>query len=155
MDSSKKDDVSRRNFLSTTLMGVGLVASYGVTTFYAANFIAPEDKKKIYRSLYVAPEKSVPVGKSIDFEDLKGRKIAITNTGDGFKALSTSCTHLGCQVHWENEKNAFYCPCHEGYFDSDGNVTKGPPPAPLAKYDVEIIDGNIFVKVEEVYNAIS
>ncbi len=150
MDNSEKDKNSRRDFLSSALMGVGLVASYGVATYYATQFVSPESKEKVFRSIYVSPEKDIPVGVSKTITDLKGRKISITNTGSGYTALSTVCTHLGCKVHWEGSKNAFYCPCHEGYFDSDGNVTQGPPPRPLEKYEVDLVDGNIFVKIEEV-----
>ena len=42
-------------------------------------------------------------------------------------ALSSTCPHLGCQVHWEGHNNRFFCPCHNGVFDPNGIATGGPP----------------------------
>jgi len=55
-----------------------------------------------------------------------------------FKALSLVCTHMACIVSWNAEKKEFYCPCHEGFFDGEGKVLSGPPPAPLEKWRVEV-----------------
>ncbi|MDZ8050210.1 MAG: Rieske 2Fe-2S domain-containing protein [Aulosira sp. ZfuVER01] len=41
-------------------------------------------------------------------------------------AISPICTHLGCTVEWNNEKNHFICPCHGSQYDSMGRVTHGP-----------------------------
>ena len=30
----------------------------------------------------------------------------------GFRALSRTCTHLGCTVPWVAKENKFICPCH-------------------------------------------
>jgi Rieske Fe-S protein len=43
------------------------------------------------------------------------------------RALSATCTHLGCQVRWDASTTHFRCPCHGGVFDAQGNVVSGPP----------------------------
>lgn len=53
-------------------------------------------------------------------------------------AFSAVCTHLGCIVKWEKNKEEFLCPCHGGRFDANGAVLGGPVPAPLKKYKVNI-----------------
>ena len=51
--------------------------------------------------------------------------IAVKRTGPtSFAAISTVCTHLGCEVNIAN--NALDCPCHRSRFDSDGKQTKLP-----------------------------
>jgi Rieske Fe-S protein len=58
--------------------------------------------------------------------------------GRGVKALSATCTHLGCQVHWDADAKHFLCPCHGGTYDAAGQVTGGPPPRPLDAIDVRV-----------------
>jgi menaquinol-cytochrome c reductase iron-sulfur subunit len=53
-------------------------------------------------------------------------------------ALSATCTHLGCQVHWDSETTKFRCPCHGGVFDTQGNVVSGPPPRALDRVEARI-----------------
>jgi Rieske Fe-S protein len=53
-------------------------------------------------------------------------------------ALSATCTHLGCQVHWDAREKHFLCPCHGGVYDSAGKVLAGPPPRPLDSVDARV-----------------
>jgi Rieske Fe-S protein len=63
-----------------------------------------------------------------------------------FAAYSQSCTHLMCPVHYQHEKQQFYCPCHEGFFSAqDGRVLAGPPPRALPRYPLQIRDGEIWI----------
>lgn len=62
--------------------------------------------------------------------------INIIHTSSGFIAISAICTHQGCTVTYQSSANDFYCPCHGGKFDINGNVTGGPPPSSLKKYTV-------------------
>lgn len=57
----------------------------------------------------------------------------VMRSEEGFLVMSLVCTHLGCIVEWQPEKQRFYCPCHAGTFDKTGRVTGGPPPAPLER----------------------
>ena len=62
-------------------------------------------------------------------------------------ALSSTCTHLGCRVAWDAEAAVLKCPCHGGRFDSNGAVTAGPPPAPLARFPTRIESGQVMVEL--------
>jgi menaquinol-cytochrome c reductase iron-sulfur subunit len=62
----------------------------------------------------------------------------LTDNGRDYIAMSNICTHLGCRVRWIEERQQFFCPCHNGVFDRDGNVVSGPPPRPLDRYDVRV-----------------
>jgi quinol---cytochrome c reductase iron-sulfur subunit, bacillus type len=53
------------------------------------------------------------------------------------------CTHLGCAYAWNQSNRDFECPCHGGKFDENGNRIAGPPPRPLDRYQVKIVNGEI------------
>lgn len=66
-----------------------------------------------------------------------------------FKVLSNVCTHLGCRVAWNDDENAYICPCHDAAFNATGDVLAGPPPRPLETYEFKIEDGKVFVHIQE------
>jgi menaquinol-cytochrome c reductase iron-sulfur subunit len=68
----------------------------------------------------------------------------------GIFALSNICTHLGCGVRWDTDRNAFTCPCHNGVFDRMGNVVSGPPPRSLNRLKTKIAAGRIHILIPEV-----
>jgi len=63
------------------------------------------------------------------------------------KVLSNICTHANCAVRWEREKQAFFCPCHDGYFAIDGSVKAGPPPRPLQEFPHKVENNFLFVRL--------
>jgi len=67
--------------------------------------------------------------------------------GGELRAFSQRCTHLGCVVFWQNDKDRLYCPCHEGVFDpATGEPTAGPPERRLGRIDVEIRGRTVWAK---------
>lgn len=60
-------------------------------------------------------------------------------------AISATCTHLGCVVNWDEERNAFICPCHSGLYNPKGIVISGPPPAPLWRHKIKEEEGIILL----------
>jgi len=84
------------------------------------------------------PLSEIPEGGALPFQ-FGGAPGLLFRGDDGtFKAFSLVCTHLACTVSWNAEKKEFYCPCHEGFFDAEGKVISGPPPAPLERWKVEV-----------------
>jgi cytochrome b6-f complex iron-sulfur subunit len=74
-----------------------------------------------------------------------GKAVGVIRTGDGFRAFSLVCTHLGCIVGWNSGKREFECPCHAARFDAEGRVVAGPPPKPLPQYGVSVVQGEVIV----------
>ncbi len=76
-----------------------------------------------------------------------------SGTDMGFVAYSSTCTHLGCQVYFSRGRTpagdfpegVVYCPCHQGAFDPfrSAKVVYGPPPAPLPKVPLRVVDGRL------------
>ena len=75
--------------------------------------------------------------------------VFLVRDGDRVRALSATCTHLGCQVRWDREKSRFLCPCHGGAYDAQGRVIAGPPPRPLETIEarVDAADDSVLVRV--------
>ncbi|MEA3479366.1 MAG: Rieske (2Fe-2S) protein [Bacteroidota bacterium] len=67
---------------------------------------------------------------------VKEGNVIVINTGDGFIALSSICTHQGCSVSYDKDANELPCPCHGSVFSTSGSVLQGPAEAPLKKYEV-------------------
>jgi cytochrome b6-f complex iron-sulfur subunit len=136
---------TRRDFiklLNRSLAATGLAALLGPTVAY---FYPPELEETPSEPILVAPESELLPGqsKTVKF----GRYPAIViNTQNGLKAYSAVCTHFACIVMWDPEINQIACPCHAGYFDpEDGSVISGPPPTPLEKLNLEIVEGDIYI----------
>jgi glycine/D-amino acid oxidase-like deaminating enzyme/nitrite reductase/ring-hydroxylating ferredoxin subunit len=62
-----------------------------------------------------------------DIVELDGEKVAGHRRDDGtLVAVSSTCTHLGCQVNWNRAERSWDCPCHGSRFAPDGSVLHGP-----------------------------
>jgi len=64
--------------------------------------------------------------------------IFIDREGDGYRAMSSICAHLGCRVKWVKDDHQYLCPCHGGVYDREGRVVSGPPPRPLDRLNVRL-----------------
>lgn len=66
---------------------------------------------------------------------------------DEVRALSSTCTHLGCRVSWDSSTEQLRCPCHGGVYDRTGAVVAGPPPAPLDTLPTRLDGDQVLVRV--------
>jgi Rieske Fe-S protein len=149
----------RRKFLtaaSHTAMAGGLVAGYGTFFAFAGRFLYPaREPDKAW--MFAAEVAQIPVGTSRGFRLPSGASVVIARQGESptvesFLALSSTCPHLGCQVHWEQVNNRFFCPCHNGVFSPDGTGIGGPPGdagQSLPSYPLKVEDGLLFIEVDQ------
>ena len=137
--------MDRRNAIKNVLTFVPLGVGFAGITAMGVRFITPK-KRDVMRRIFALNLDELPINATRKYKDLRGADLIIVRTGErDVKAMSTVCTHLGCTVYWEKDKKEFYCPCHQGRFDQDGNVVSGPPPRALDSYKVEIQDKNVFI----------
>lgn len=85
----------------------------------------------------------MPPGEALRFSDAQGNPAWLVHETSGdFRAFSAVCTHAGCVV--DISGGEFVCPCHGGsYSVTSGQVLGGPPPQPLQRLDVRVIDGDV------------
>jgi nitrite reductase/ring-hydroxylating ferredoxin subunit len=50
----------------------------------------------------------------------------VVNDGGEVRALSSTCTHLGCTLHYRPDWPDLRCPCHGASFDLRGELANGP-----------------------------
>ncbi|MDQ3724916.1 MAG: FAD-dependent oxidoreductase [Actinomycetota bacterium] len=66
-----------------------------------------------------------------------GEKVAGHRRDDGtLVAVSTRCTHLGCQLNWNTAECCWDCPCHGSRFSPEGKVLQGPAVRELERKQV-------------------
>ena len=63
-----------------------------------------------------------------------------------FQVFAVNCAHLGCPVRWFAQSRLFMCPCHGGVYYEDGSRASGPPPRGLFEYELQIRDGQLYVR---------
>jgi len=69
-----------------------------------------------------------------------GNGVAVGRDSGGVYALSTVCTHAGCDMsrYGSVSSSGMYCSCHGSRFDTNGNVTRGPASRAENHYQVAI-----------------
>lgn len=153
--------VSRRQFLSYTLTGVGGFMAAGMLMPMVRFALDPVLQQHdggdfVPTSQKIADITETPVKVDFTFEQVDAwYKADVTNTawvykdGDKIIAISPVCKHLGCMVDWEHKdghKNQFYCPCHAGRYEKNGaNIAGTPPLGPLDEYEVQEKDGYLLL----------
>lgn len=59
--------------------------------------------------------------------NIDNKKEAVYRDDEGrTHAISPFCTHMNCQVNWNNAERTWDCPCHGSRFDKNGKVIHGP-----------------------------
>jgi cytochrome b6-f complex iron-sulfur subunit len=144
--STSESGSSRRNFLRTLWIGLGILALAEFVGICAA-FLKPRKppvKEGDFGNLIEAGQ-----AESFDPNSVTAfvqRRFYLSRLKDGgFLAISRKCSHLGCTLQWNSEKKQFICPCHASTFDITGDVISPPAPRALDLYEAYIENGIVKV----------
>jgi Rieske Fe-S protein len=155
------DQADRRQFLdnaSSAAMTVGLTGGNGTFAVWAGRYLFPPGTR--ISRVFVCKAEAIAPGGSRSFDSPAGVKVTVTRRADGplggqpsaeqYLALSSTCPHLGCRVHWEPHNDRFFCPCHNGVFDPAGKAVSGPPAdagQSLPEYRLVVENGLLFIEM--------
>jgi len=157
---TEEDQLSRRSFLSIATWAIGGFMGIVLAIPALAYIIGPSlQRTKSENWVRLGSTSKVEIGTPSLFKTVVENQTGwivseaeisayvITENGRDFSALSNICTHLGCRVRWIPESEQFFCPCHNGVFDSQGLVISGPPPRPLDRYETRVENDQLFILV--------
>jgi len=122
--------VNRRSFLSIASLGT-FFAAIGTAIVGILRLPNPAVLPGPVRRFNLGPPEQFAVGTETAFAD---QNLVLFRDDEGFYAITSTCTHLGCTV--ARSKEGFACPCHGSRFDSRGRVIGGPAPRPLPWLEV-------------------
>lgn len=139
---------SRRSFLNLIWSALVFVVSLEIVWVVISFLRPPKQISKtgaLETRILCGPVKNFQKASVTAF--VRGRFYLCRLADGGFLALSRRCTHLGCTVPWDEEKQAFTCPCHASTFDITGAVISSPAPRALDLFAVEIENDVVSVDI--------
>ena len=135
--------LKRRSFLSLASMG-GFLAALGTAVAGILRLPNPAVLPGPVRRFKLGAPEEFAAGSETAFAD---QNLVLFHDAQGFFAISTTCTHLGCAV--ARNKGGFACPCHGSRFDDAGKVVGGPAPRPLPWLEISrAADGTLVVNAD-------
>ncbi len=136
----------KRRRVIEILLGGGLLASFASFIYPVLRYLVPPAVADLGGDEVVAAklaELKPNSGKIFRFGSRPG--LLIMTSDDTYRALSATCTHLGCTVQYRSDLHEIWCPCHNGIYDLNGRNISGPPPRPLDVFDVHVRGDEIVV----------
>jgi cytochrome b6-f complex iron-sulfur subunit len=137
------ESANRRKFLVASIVAVS-TAAMGVILYPVYQYLAPR-KETDNGGKISFPESEIPAGGAKFFQFRGETGVIVRKSSGELIALSAVCTHLGCIVQWQSDKQDFLCPCHAGRYTTEGEVISGPPPRPLSKLPFTVSNGTVTV----------
>ncbi len=129
-------NTARRRMIEIFLGG-GLIASFMSFLYPVLRYLIPPPVADLGAEEIVAAkltELKPNSGKIFRFGNRPG--LLVMNADGTYRALSATCTHLGCTVQYRSDLRQIWCACHNGIYDLNGRNVSGPPPRPLEVFDV-------------------
>lgn len=129
------DLIARRTNPYEELYDPARISPRSIGTFIKENLTGVAQlSKHLANGMFTHPE-NIPEGKGGIVREGMKKVACYHEPGGGFIKLSPVCTHLGCEVEWNDLEKSWDCPCHGSRFRKDGSVIVGPATDPLPKVD--------------------
>ena len=131
--------MNRRRFLNS-LLGIGVVGAAVSAFIPVFRYLQPLPKavgSAIVRLTRAQMTALSGKARSTIVRAETKKVIVFDDDSSKVRALNAVCTHEGCLVQYLPGESIIWCACHNGRYDLDGRVISGPPPKPLARYEVK------------------
>lgn len=139
---------TRRDFLKTAWVAAGGVVALELSALTLAYMQPRLAEGEFGGQITVGKVEDFPPGSITHIPD--GRFYLARLLDGGFLALYQRCTHLGCNVPWDQTAGTFICPCHNSKFSPQGEVLNPPAPRPLDLFQITIENGQVKVNTGSV-----
>ena len=144
------EDATRRRALvagGVGLFGAGCAGVFGYPVYrYLNTPVAREASAAPVNEVTLADAAGLESGTAMMFKFGNAPAILIRHPDGSWGSFSAKCTHLGCTVQYEPDKDRIFCACHGGVYDpATGKPVAGPPPKGLTQYKVEVRDDAVVV----------
>jgi cytochrome b6-f complex iron-sulfur subunit len=152
-----QDILTRRGFVRGALGGVGLcyAAAIGYPVYrYLKSPVERAAAAAAVTEVALNDAQKLPAGTVQMFRFGSKPAMLIHHADGSWVAFDAVCTHLGCTVQYQPDKDRIHCACHGGVYDAHtGKNVSGPPPRPLMKYEVKPTPGGLLVSRTQAGNA--
>lgn len=101
-------------------------------TFIAENVTALKSFAEHLGGPLLSSEEALGPGEGGLVRDGIGVVAAYRDEKGAVHRVSSTCSHVGCTVHFNSFERCWDCPCHGSQFDIDGAELNAPATAPLA-----------------------
>jgi cytochrome b6-f complex iron-sulfur subunit len=134
-------DRARRRFvnwlLSTSAGALALAVGYPIVRFLSPPDVPESTGNQVEVGPISDPDLLAKGFKIIRFGN---EPVIVLKVGESdFRAFAATCTHLDCIVEYRQAERLIWCNCHDGVYDLTGRNIAGPPPRPLARFDVHVV----------------
>lgn len=147
----EKENITRRSFFKKVWTWLGIIASLELAGISLAFLLSGKKRSAKGKKSSLTVIGRIEDVKPGEVYPYRNGKLYLVREADGaYLALSLKCTHLGCSIHWDEDKDKFICPCHSSEFDRHGDVLKPPAPHALDAYKVVIEEGMVKVDLDNV-----
>ena len=147
-DLGLQPDTSRRRAIEIFLGG-GILASLASFLYPVMRYFVPPPVVDLGGDEVVAAKVGDLKPNSGEIFRFGSRPGLLILENDGtYRALSATCTHLGCTVQYRPDLREIWCPCHNGIYNLNGANISGPPPRPLTVFDVHLRGDEIVVNLK-------
>jgi len=158
-------EVERRDFVNIVLVGLGSLMGLIIGIPAIAYLLSPAVKVQEEEAwIPLGPLDSYPIDSPTLFPYTRTKVNGWEKTVNSFGAYvwrygegesevsvySNMCTHLSCRVTWQEDRTIYFCPCHDGRFNKEGEVVAGPPPEPLYEFETKVEEGILSIMHMEV-----
>ena len=153
-------EIKRRDFINIIIAALGAVMGLIIGIPAISYLLSPATKiQRDEAWIALGPLDAYPLGIPTLFSYTRTKVNGWEKTVNSFgayvwrygvgdselKVYSNMCTHLSCRVTWRDDIDVYFCPCHDGRFNKEGEVVAGPPPEPLYDFETKVEDGTLFI----------
>jgi cytochrome b6-f complex iron-sulfur subunit len=141
-DNHNHTGQGRRSFLNWFL-GTSAAALFASIVYPIARFLGTPKQPEAATDRVEAGQTNDPelVEKGYKIIPFGSQPVIVIKLSEtDIRAFSAVCTHLACIVEFRKTEKDIWCNCHNGEYNLRGINIAGPPPRPLAPFEVHLVE---------------